>query len=479
MIKYTAVLLLLLWNSLLYAQQPNRTEQQQVLYQLLAAQHAPADLKADVDTVYRVLNQNHPNLYAYISPEKLKQKFDSLKFGLTTPLTSLQFRSPLMAVLSQIGDGHIELTQDISFIDGQEAADVAPYNEDYVRPIMQLRLKIIDNRLLLYKNYSRDTTIRPGAEILSIDGRPASEIIRKLLSTYMTSDGYNTTYKYQLLNNGQFCNAARMAFDYGDTVRYLIRQDGKTTGHRITRRPEAGLAFENEDPSKNFDDEFRINGPGAPMVLTVGRFAKNDQDQFYRSAFKAAAQQKVGTLIIDLRNNPGGDLDHLKKLYAFLIDTPSYLIRIGASKPGSVMDSLMKHDAGYRRAVADLDKPVLPADSFGFRDKIYVLINGASFSAASMLPARLKGLKNVTLVGSETGGGSHGGTAVYYYTGMLKHTKLKFRQGLLPIVVPGSQSAKGRGVMPDEETRYQLSDYLDKKDLEMEWVFREIGYQPK
>ncbi|WP_300599880.1 S41 family peptidase [Niabella sp.] len=478
MTKYTAILVLLLWDPFLYAQQPTRTEQQQVLYQLLAAQHAPAELKADVDTVYRVLKQNHPDLYAYISPGKLKKKFDSLKSGLTTPLTSLQFRTRLMAVLSQIGDGHIELTQDISFIDGLEAADVAPYNEDYVRPIMQLRLKIINNRLFLHKNYSRDFAIRPGAEILSIDGRPASEIIRKLLGTYMTSDGYNTTYKYQVLNNGQFCNAARMAFDYGDTVRYLVRQDGKTTTHRITRRPEADLAFENEDPSSNFDDAFRIDGPSAPMVLTVGRFAKRDQDQFYRSTFKAAAQQKVGILIIDLRNNPGGDLEHLKKLYAFLIDTPCYLIRIGAPKPGSVTDSVMKQDA-YRRAIADLDKPVTPADSFRFTGKIYVLINGASFSAASILPARLRQLKNVTLVGSETGGGSHGGTAVYYYTGILKHTKLKFRQGLLPVVIPGSLSPKGRGVMPDVEIRYRLSDYIDKKDVEMDWVFKQIGYHPQ
>ncbi|SDD62908.1 S41 family peptidase [Niabella drilacis] len=479
MTKYIAVILLLLWNAILCAQHPARKEQQQILYQLLAQKHAPADLRADVDTVYRVLQQNHPDLYTYISKKELEQKFDSLRSSLKAPLTSQQFRSRLMTVLSQIGDGHIELTQDISFLDALEAADVAPYNEDYIRPVMQLRLKIIDNRLFLYKNYSRDTTIRPGAEILSIDGLPAAAIIRKLLSTYISSDGYNTTFKYQLFNNGQFCNAARMAFDYGDTVRYLIRQDGKTQTHLITQRPEADVAPENEDPSKNFDDGWAINEPGAPMVLTVGRFVKQNGEAFYKSVFRTAARQKVGTLIIDLRNNPGGNLEHLKNLYRFLIDTPRYLFRIGAPKPGSVMDSLLKQDADLRRTYTDLDKPVMPADSFRFTGKIFVLINGASFSAASMLPARLRELKNVTLVGSETGGGSQGCTAVFYYTAILEHTKLKFRQGLLPVMVPGSPSVKGRGVMPDVEIRYRLSDYLEKKDPEMDWVFRKIGYHPR
>lgn len=471
--------MLIFLSTALCAQDSTRKEQQHILDQLLMGLHAPADLKADVDTVYKLLKQNHPDLYAYISPGRLRKKIGRLKSGLRTPLTSLQFRSRLMAVLSQIGDGHIELMQDIAFLDALEPEDVDPYNEHDVCPIMQLRLKIIDNRLFLYKNYSTDTTIRPGAEILSVDDQPAAEFIRKLLSTYMASDGYNNTYKYQVLNNGQFCNAARIAFDFEDTVRYLILQDGKTQTHLITRRPATGLVVEDEDPSKNFDDGWFINGPGAPMILTVGRFAKRDQDQFYRSAFKAAAQQDVQNLVIDLRNNPGGNLDHLKKLYAFLIDTPSPVIRIKAHKFGPVLDSVMKTNAGYQYMYAHIDKPVMPADSFRFSGKIYVLINGASFSAAAILSAKLQQLKNVTLVGSETGGGGTGCTALLFQTMLLPYSRLTLRHGLFSVVIPGSLSKKGRGVMPDVKIPYRLSDYLDKKDVEMDWVFKQIGYSPQ
>ena len=45
-------------------------------------------LKSDIDFVHKKLQKLHPELYWYISKEKLDFKFDSLKSAITAPMTA-------------------------------------------------------------------------------------------------------------------------------------------------------------------------------------------------------------------------------------------------------------------------------------------------------------------------------------------------------------------------------------------------------
>ena len=66
-------------------------------------------LKEDVDFTYKILQKNHPDLYGYISKEKLDFKFDSLKTTIKKPLTSSEFYQKLAPVISEVRQGHLNL----------------------------------------------------------------------------------------------------------------------------------------------------------------------------------------------------------------------------------------------------------------------------------------------------------------------------------------------------------------------------------
>ena len=51
----------------------------------------PKKLKSDVAFTYRTLQKYHPNLYWYISKDKLDSKFDSLQKSIASPATSFEF----------------------------------------------------------------------------------------------------------------------------------------------------------------------------------------------------------------------------------------------------------------------------------------------------------------------------------------------------------------------------------------------------
>jgi len=90
-----------------------------------------------------------------------------------------------------------------------------------------------------------------------------------------------------------------------------------------------------------------------------------------------------------------------------------------------------------------------PKTDHHFDGKVYILIGGNSFSATTLFVGALKGQKNVTLVGEETGGGYYGNTAWIIPDVTLPNTKLRIRLPKFRLVVDKSREKDGRGVMPD------------------------------
>jgi C-terminal processing protease CtpA/Prc len=77
------------------------------------------------------------------------------------------------------------------------------------------------------------------------------------------------------------------------------------------------------------------------------------------------------------------------------------------------------------------------------------LIGGNSFSATTLFAGDLKGQKNVTLVGEETGGGYYGNTAWIIPDVTLPNTGLRFRLPRFRMVVSRDRIKNGRGILPD------------------------------
>ena len=100
-------------------------------------------------------------------------------------------------------------------------------------------------------------------------------------------------------------------------------------------------------------------------------------------------------LIIDLRNNGGGDAAAVTLLASYLLDKPTHL-------------SDFYYRAG-NRIEQRWSAAAVPGLRYGQKKDVYVLTSKESFSAAEDFAYALKNLKRVTVVGETTGGGANPG----------------------------------------------------------------------
>ncbi|MEL7123784.1 MAG: S41 family peptidase, partial [Bacteroidota bacterium] len=110
--------------------------------------------------------------------------------------------------------------------------------------------------------------------------------------------------------------------------------------------------------------------------------------------------------------------------------------------------------------------------------KLFVLINGLTFSSGSALAADLKKTTNAIFIGEESGGVFEGPTGGNSIVIQLPNSKIMVR--ISPQIHVGYKYQKhpfGRGVFPDYLIEYTIEDVLNGRDLEMEKAIDLISRQ--
>lgn len=104
-----------------------------------------------------------------------------------------------------------------------------------------------------------------------------------------------------------------------------------------------------------------------------------------------------------------------------------------------------------------------------FNGKLYVLMNGITFSSAADLAADIHKTRDAVFIGEESGGAYDGPTGGDNIVIQLPNSKIMVR--ISPNIQTGymhKEHPKGRGVLPTYEVNYTIKDVVEKKDLELE-----------
>ncbi|MGY4385292.1 C-terminal processing protease CtpA/Prc [Pedobacter sp. UYP24] len=423
----------------------------------------PNLLSKDVDAVYQELNKNHPNLYLFIDKKKLTKKFDSLKHTLNEPITRLEFRYKLLTVLQSIGDGHLSLIMDASSIHKQ---DYDGYFGKRFLPIQQFTYKVIDTNLFLTASwYHTDLTI--GDKVMAINGIPARQVIEKMCNG-ICADGFNNAFKYFTLNANVFQNVYSSTFGYQDSIVFQIKKNGVEKSVLVTTISSSQITPASlTKPNSTFS----ISNDRKYATLKINSFDKNLSFGFqagYQNWFVDLMRADSKILILDLRDNVGGDQTNATNLFSFLINEPAYF----GTVPKEFLNKAKK--ISPNSISSGIETKITPSKS-AFNGKIYLLINGGSFSAAAIFAANLQSLnKKIIVVGQESGGGRDGCTGGTFKYLSLKNSTLTLNYGEVPLKTLGNSPFKGRGILPDINIKYTIEDYLSKRDLETDWVIKDI-----
>jgi len=109
-------------------------------------------------------------------------------------------------------------------------------------------------------------------------------------------------------------------------------------------------------------------------------------------------------------------------------------------------------------------------EEHNFNGKVYVLINGTSFSASSVLSNKLQATKRAFLVGDETGGAYNSTVAGIFALIEMPNSKNVLRSGLMVLDTPHKISPDGYGVKPDKYIKVTTLE----KDEQLDWILEDI-----
>jgi hypothetical protein len=478
------------------------------------------DLKADVDYTYKKLQRLQPRLYWYISKKELDFKFDSLKKTIIKPITSYEFYKKLSPVVASIRQGHLIVSPSTKILSKSEQKAI---KELGAGPFSQFEFEVINNKMYVIKNKSEDATIEAGAEVISINDQKTSELINEYY-TLFASDGYNKTFKRKRISNmfSTFYtnengpqNSLKYVFKQNDSLHIVsIKRKAapkkenngaqmKVIGHEakiniLTKKDKNTYGYNENTKTNNRDLKF-LEKDHSIALLKISHFALGKPSRFYEESFMKIQQYKTKTLIIDLRNNPGGSIKEIENLYSYLSDTtyvftdPFQVVSKTALiektpfnkspllakffitpfyAPYMFLNVHRKEDGNYYASHSDSKPKTINKNAF--KGKIYVMINGGTFSASSIISSNLKGSKRATFVGEETGGAYNGTVAGIMPTVKLPNSDIKITIGLLVVAPFYKTAVEGRGIFPDKEITPAIADYINGKDPELNWILEDI-----
>jgi C-terminal processing protease CtpA/Prc len=165
---------------------------------------------------------------------------------------------------------------------------------------------------------------------------------------------------------------------------------------------------------------------------------KQNYNKVFDSLFKQINRHQIKNLILDLRDNQGGNFYPGQTLLSYLVSAPSRFLLDGK------------------------EATIIQPKAARFKGKLFVLMNGGSFSNTAIVCACLKRDRRPVFIGEETGGNAHviSGDPEEF---ILPQTKIKAYISTVTYRIVGDNN-DGHGVKPDHSILLSVEDFLTGKD---------------
>jgi hypothetical protein len=446
---------------------------------------SPAQAQQDFAVLKSGLEEMHEGLYRFSTKAAMDAHFAALGATLARGTSLVDFYALISDVVASVGDGHLQLEESDSVNETLAAERLVP-----------LRFLIEDNRLVvLYNDTPADASVRPGMEVLGINGISSAEILAKILPN-LRHDGFIETGRKVRL--GRAFGAYYWLF-VDRAGEFAIKVRDAAGAERVVTLP--GIRGAERAANKN-----PLNAPVMASVAKLDGSRDNVQlewldgsklaririrmfegDEFpaaLESAFRQLRERKTTSLIIDIRGNGGGIDEHGMLLLSHLVTKPfRYFDRIHvkttqpsfATWPKEMVDDLragVRPDPNGGFLLTGRRHPGLtefPASEIPFLGKLYVLTDGVTFSTASDAAAHIRHLTSATFIGEETGGTYEGNTSGMNASLTLPNSGFRVRIGLYGYysgVAPPKEP--GRGVLPDYPVARRVQDILASVDAPLD-----------
>ncbi len=377
------------------------------------------------------------------------------KTNLPATLTSQEAYCNIAATSSIIKDGHTLFYPNSKLINHNNE------NQHFI----PLKIFWDGTNLFVQKNYSNNTALVEGAKITSINGVKSENLIPFMLQNMMR-DGDNFNYPIWVLNNYFF---EYYSYFYGCPTTFNLKvatatEKTKTINIKGLLKADLLKRINNSNSSNSNNDKAiyaTFNLANSTATLTIkdwhNSVLKKHYKQKFKKEIKAIFEQienhKIQHLIIDVRNNQGGDIKNSKILLAYLLDQPFKLVE-GYRK---IKDGRLIKSKGPQIGIhKPRPKP--------FKGKLFILINGGSFSNTGIFCSVLQKYNRAIFIGEETGG-SEFQICSKPKGILLPNTKIRVEIPTLQFVIKETSNGVLHGIKPHHEIKPTINSLLAETDV--------------
>ncbi len=407
-----------------------------------------AEMQEDFRRLRRLLLHVHPDPVAFIPRRALETFLNAQGQRIKAPMSVQAFGAILAPAMARVHCGHTRL------------ATPAGYWEHFKDGFFPLRLQIAGDRAWIAQAGSK--TFPAGSELLALDGASLKDVIADLRGG-LSTDGENISAQDSQLNT-RF--PSLYALRYGTRPMFQVtfrrpgaKEDETTTVAGVARttvtkaQEDVALRY-GSSPDRRLGFEARPDLRTGILTIRSFGYYRNPEvfKVFVDDAFRKVREAGLGSLILDLRDNSGGDPFCSTHLLSYLERTPiPYFAR------------------EYGTRYAPMAKPI-PRAKDAFQGHLFVLMDGGCFSSTTHLLALMKHHRIGTLVGTDAGGTYVCNDGSQTYTLPASGYRLSVPRRSFAVAV--ERLPKGQGIQPDAIVNQRPEDLAAGIDTQREYALR-------
>ncbi len=318
--------------------------------------------------------------------------------------------------------------------------------------------------------------------MLSINGLPIQEVLTIIYPQVSAERPYFKNTKIELFS---FPRYYWQVFGTQDEFKVAVRSEDTTETYYLRAIPGLEGYEMKRTETVNSEPKRELKFFGQAAYLNPGSFGGDEPEyqKFIDSAFVALKKDEAQTLIVDLRNNLGGDdsySDYMISYFAdkpftwtsrFTLKTSSFLkdhVRQNNDTTSVYWQEVLNHKDGEIYQY-DFDPYRPQPERKRFTGEVYVLVNRQSHSQAAVTAAQIQDNGFGIIVGEETGDYPSLYASVFRYPLPNTGISVQVSKGYIERV-NGSTAAEG--VIPDIFIKDHL---LDEKDEILEGLLMKIN----
>lgn len=360
----------------------------------------PAQIHEDLDQWLAFIDNTHPELsYTVKDVDAFYADIEQLKKSIIQPISAQEFWKKVTVFNSVLNDGHTV----INFPKLQTLANKHVKNGGRLFPF---RVVFNQDKLVIKSKTDNKATDYRGNEITHINGQKTSDFIRPLLQR---TNGDSERFRKALLERRL---AEYIWLYYGEFESFdltLNKYDQKQTKSFAASQTEFNL---DEDFSEQFKFEILDDSNALITLNTFSWGAKyKDVIAFLHDAFTQIQQNNIQHVIIDIRENGGGDDGiWIDGILPYIADKTwrtgsnnKFKVLKGRATEGRSVGDVIESENSFREVQTDVEK---------FTGEVSVLIGAFTYSSSILFANVVQDHQFGKLVGEATGGksGQTGGT---------------------------------------------------------------------